>query len=157
MRFLIRFPLSDRCSPPCWERNWARRLPHARCRPSYGYTRLCWLWCGLMKSPCVRECLQEKSTAARSMSYWAYLYPGEPCTFASPSCGWFRDCCLSDPQNPLTHTLGYVLRGVIEGYLFSHSASLLTAATRTADALLEVIDDNGYLPGRLGSDWSASG
>src|SRR5579883_1558797 len=25
--------------------------------------------------------------------------------------GWFENCCLSDPGRPLTHTIGYVLRG----------------------------------------------
>ena len=30
--------------------------------------------------------------------------------------GWFADCCLNDPTRPLTHTIGYALRGVIEGY-----------------------------------------
>jgi hypothetical protein len=28
--------------------------------------------------------------------------------------GWFADCCLDDPIHPLTHTIGYALRGILE-------------------------------------------
>ena len=28
--------------------------------------------------------------------------------------GWFDKCCLTDPSTPLTHTLGYAIRGVVE-------------------------------------------
>ena len=63
--------------------------------------------------------------------------------------GWFASNCLSDPDRPLTHTIGYVLRGVIEGHLFSGRADLLAAAVRTADSLVDRIDGDGYLAGRL--------
>lgn len=67
--------------------------------------------------------------------------------------GWFKDCCLSDPALPLTHTIGYTLRGILEGYLFTKKPDLLTACCSTADGLLSAIDDNGFLPGRLDSQW----
>ena len=68
--------------------------------------------------------------------------------------GWFGKCCLTDPSQPLTHTLGYVLRGVIEAYRFTDDRTLLDASIRTADGLVQALDHNGYLPGRLRSDWS---
>jgi len=67
--------------------------------------------------------------------------------------GWFDDCCLSIPATPLTHTIGYVLRGVIEGYRLSGDKALLAAAMRTADALLGVIEADGRIPGRLDANW----
>jgi hypothetical protein len=67
--------------------------------------------------------------------------------------GWFADCCLSDPRRPLTHTLGYALRGVIEGYRFSGEASLLAAARRAADGLMAALRPDGWLPGRLDARW----
>lgn len=67
--------------------------------------------------------------------------------------GWFADCCLDDPVNPLTHTLGYVLRGVLEAHRLSGDPTLLEAARRTADALLAVQRADGYLAGRYSSDW----
>lgn len=63
--------------------------------------------------------------------------------------GWFASNCLTDADNPLTHTIGYVLRGVLEGYLLSGRADLLQAAIRTATGLMGAIGPGGYLPGRL--------
>lgn len=70
--------------------------------------------------------------------------------------GWFDRCCLEDPVSPLTHTLGYVLRGVIEAHRFTQDAELLLAARKTADGLLKALRSDGYLPGRLSSEWQAA-
>lgn len=67
--------------------------------------------------------------------------------------GWFASCCLNDPARPLTHTIGYALRGVLEGFRHSHRPQYLDAARRTATALLGVQREDGGLPGRLASDW----
>jgi uncharacterized protein YyaL (SSP411 family) len=67
--------------------------------------------------------------------------------------GWLANCCLTDPVRPLTHTLGYALRGIVEGYRFTRESTLLTAARRTADGLLGAIRPSGFLPGRLRADW----
>lgn len=68
--------------------------------------------------------------------------------------GWFGSCCLADPQRPLTHTLGYVLRGVVEGHRLSGDPALLDAARREADGLLSALDPaTGFLPGRIDSQW----
>jgi hypothetical protein len=70
--------------------------------------------------------------------------------------GWFRDCCLTEPEHPLTHTLGYVLRGVIEAYRFSRKQQFLDASVRTADALMGAMRPDGDLPGRLDEDWKGT-
>ena len=67
--------------------------------------------------------------------------------------GWFAQCCLTDPSRPLTHTLGYVLRGIIEAYRYSEDPALLAAARRCADGLLGALGEDGHLPGRLLDDW----
>jgi hypothetical protein len=67
--------------------------------------------------------------------------------------GWIADCCLNDPVRPLTHTLGYALRGVLEAWRFSGDHALLEAAQRTADGLLSTLGPEGFLPGRLHADW----
>ncbi len=67
--------------------------------------------------------------------------------------GWVADCCLSDPARPLTHTLGYWLRGVIGAYDASGDRRYLNAAQRMADALLTAQRPDGALAGRFGSDW----
>lgn len=70
--------------------------------------------------------------------------------------GWLEQCCLSDPEQPLTHTIGYALRGIVEAYRFSGDDRFLSAALRTADALLDVQSREDCLPGRLRADWSAA-
>ncbi len=69
--------------------------------------------------------------------------------------GWFDNCCLDDASKPLTHTIGYALRGVIEAYGFSGDADLLAASRRTADGLISALRDDGRIPGLLLPDWSA--
>jgi Squalene-hopene cyclase C-terminal domain len=70
--------------------------------------------------------------------------------------GWFANCCLSDPVNPLTHTLGYVLRGLIAGYEFSREEKILREACRAAEGALTALQPDGFLPGRLDSEWRAT-
>jgi len=67
--------------------------------------------------------------------------------------GWFSSCCLTTPDSPLTHTLGYVLRGVVEAFRWSQRADLLIAARRTADGLMTALEPSGRLPGRLDARW----
>jgi hypothetical protein len=70
--------------------------------------------------------------------------------------GWIESCCLSDPQRPLTHTLGYALRGILEAYRYSFDSIFLDAGRRTAEGLLGALTEEGSLPGRLDSDWQAA-
>ena len=70
--------------------------------------------------------------------------------------GWFDRCCLTNPSQPLTHTIGYVLRGMLEAYRFRREAHLLESCRRTADGLLSALDSQGFLPGRLQAEWHAA-
>ena len=70
--------------------------------------------------------------------------------------GWLANCCLSDATAPLTHTLGYALRGILEAYLFSREESFLSATIRSADGLKSALRADGFLPGLLAADWSAA-
>ena len=70
--------------------------------------------------------------------------------------GWFADCCLIQPDAPLTHTIGYVVRGILEGYRLSDDAEMLASARRALDALQPLIDDDGRLPGRLDASWRSA-
>jgi hypothetical protein len=70
--------------------------------------------------------------------------------------GWFDKCCLTDTSQPLTHTLGYALRGVLEAYRFTKDRALLQAGRRTADGLLSAVRSNGFLPGQLDRNWKGT-
>jgi hypothetical protein len=70
--------------------------------------------------------------------------------------GWLPKCCLDDPSRPLTHTIGYALRGVLEAHRYQPHADLLDAARRIADGLLRSTGPDGELPGRLLPGWKAA-
>jgi hypothetical protein len=70
--------------------------------------------------------------------------------------GWFEACCLNNPSKPLTHTLGYALRGVVEAYRFTQDDFFLHAARKTADGLISAMSDEGFLAGRLRSNWEGA-
>ena len=67
--------------------------------------------------------------------------------------GWFASNCLDDPALPLSHTIGYALRGVIEAHRHAPRAGLLDAAMRTGSGIAGAVTADGYLPGRLGPDF----
>jgi hypothetical protein len=67
--------------------------------------------------------------------------------------GWFENCGLNDSSAPLTHTIGYALRGILEGYRTTRNPSLLEAARCIGDGLLSAVQPNGFLPGRLDAWW----
>jgi hypothetical protein len=70
--------------------------------------------------------------------------------------GWFESCDLADPAIPLTHTIGYVLRGVIEAYRYLGDKELLSAARKTANGVLSAMRPDGFLPGCLDKEWRAA-
>ena len=70
--------------------------------------------------------------------------------------GWFELCCLDQPHAPLTHTIGYAFRGVIEAYRFSGDRDLLVAAQRTGDGVLGALRSDGFIPGRLDAEWNGT-
>jgi hypothetical protein len=67
--------------------------------------------------------------------------------------GWYAKCGLHDHDAPLTHTIGYALRGCLEVFRFGHEPELLDAATRAADGLLSTLGAEGWLAGRLDRNW----
>ncbi|MCX6835084.1 MAG: hypothetical protein NTW07_08125 [candidate division Zixibacteria bacterium] len=71
--------------------------------------------------------------------------------------GWLEKCCLENNAEPLTHTLGYALRGFLEAYASTGSSEFLIASQRTADGLLKAMrQSDGYISGRLDDNWRAA-
>ena len=67
--------------------------------------------------------------------------------------GWLELCCLGRPHEPLTHTLGYALRGVVEAWRFSGEEKYRAHALRMARGIAGVVETDGRLPGRLDEHW----
>ena len=67
--------------------------------------------------------------------------------------GWFEDNCLTDPSSPLTHTIGYALRGLVEAWRLSGDRGLYAAAMKTASALIGVTAPDGRIPACLDENW----
>ena len=70
--------------------------------------------------------------------------------------GWFDCCCLVNPDAPLTHTIGYALRGLTEIFLYTREADVLAAALRTAESLSARVGRDGFLSGRLDNSWQGA-
>ena len=67
--------------------------------------------------------------------------------------GWFANNCLGINEMPLTHTIGYTTRGILECGLATDNQKYIDAAIKTARSVLGALRPNGYLPGRLTSEW----
>jgi hypothetical protein len=104
-------------------------------------THVAW---GLLEAARVSGASSYRDAAIRNVS-WALR--------AQHPNGWFERCCLNDSSQPLTHTLGYALRGILEAYVHTQDRAFERAAARTADGLLSALRADGFLPGRIGSDW----
>lgn len=69
------------------------------------------------------------------------------------SSGWLPDCCVTDPSQPLLHTLAYAIRGLLEGGRMLDDSRLLSHAATAAAALADSIDATGRLAGRFAPNW----
>lgn len=67
--------------------------------------------------------------------------------------GWLPDCCLSDPRQPLLHTLAYAIRGLIEGGRILEDQRLIAAGASAAAALADQVQCDGWLSGRYSAGW----
>jgi hypothetical protein len=122
----------------CWRKN---STPFAAPGEKAYESHVAW---GLLEAARLEPGRGYAEAGMRNM-YWALSHQNDD--------GWFANCCLSDPMNPLTHTLGYALRGLIAGYEFSGDGKFLQEVCRTAEGALGALRPDGFLPGRLDSQW----
>jgi hypothetical protein len=131
--------LADSLDPDgCWRRH---PTPFAAPGEKTYETHVAW---GLFEAARATGEERYRDAAARNVR-WALTHQRDN--------GWFDQCCLADPAAPLTHTIGYVLRGVVEGYLHTSDPEMLAAARRTADGVLGALRPDGFLAGRLDQNW----
>lgn len=67
--------------------------------------------------------------------------------------GWIPDCCLTDSDRPLLHTLAYAVRGLLEGGRVLADERFVRCAARAAEPLAAAVRPDGSMPGRFDSAW----
>jgi hypothetical protein len=70
--------------------------------------------------------------------------------------GWLPDCCLSNVDEPLLHTLAYSMQGLLGIGRLTGRNDLIAGAQKLADAELRIMSAEGFLPGRQRQDFSAA-
>ena len=84
----------------------------------------------------------------------AALRNAEYCLSRQRPNGWLPDCCLTDPNAPLLHTLAYTMQGLIGIGKITGRHELITGARLLADAQIDIMHSDGFIPGRQYSDFS---
>lgn len=67
--------------------------------------------------------------------------------------GWLANNDLEDNDRPLTHTIAYATRGILEVGLLASRDDFTDTATRIARAVVQSQRRDGALPGRLDPAW----
>lgn len=67
--------------------------------------------------------------------------------------GWLENNDLQDNSRPLTHTIAYATRGILEVGLIAGNGGFVEAAARIARAVAQTQRSDGALPGRLDAEW----
>ena len=68
--------------------------------------------------------------------------------------GWIEECCLTDNEHPLLHTLAYAAEGWIGGGVILGDDRFVEAGRRTAEALMARQSQDGGLAGRFDASWN---
>ena len=69
--------------------------------------------------------------------------------------GFVHDAGFTPDEIPTTHTIAYVLEGLVEAGVLLGEERYIEAARRGADGMRRVYRARGFLPGRLGRGWSS--
>lgn len=71
--------------------------------------------------------------------------------------GWLANNDLEDNNRPLTHTIAYAIRGILEVGLCTGEPEFVSAAEKMARAVASSQRPDGALPGRLDRNWKGRG
>jgi hypothetical protein len=86
----------------------------------------------------------------------AALRNGEYCLSRQHQNGWLPDCCLTNVEEPLLHTLAYSMQGLLGIGRLTNRKDLVSGAQKLADAELRIMSAEGFLPGRQRQDFTAA-
>ena len=83
----------------------------------------------------------------------AAIRNAEYCLAHQTANGWFPDCCLSDKERPLLHTIAYTMQGLLDIGKLTTRRDFVEGARKTADAEIRIMGPDGFLPGRQDSQF----
>jgi hypothetical protein len=67
--------------------------------------------------------------------------------------GWFENAAFNIKEDPLSHTIAYTIRGILECGIYLNNKVYIDAARKSADALLQLQQKDGSLYGIYNSEW----
>jgi uncharacterized protein YyaL (SSP411 family) len=114
----------------CWTRGVHKGVPHVyNARVAWALTKLS-----------VLAPSDDAERVARANLDWAVSQQTEGC---------FENCAFVPGVAPFTHTIAYVIRGLLEAGLLLRESAYVEAATRGAEAVMRHLRSDGYLPGQI--------
>jgi uncharacterized protein YyaL (SSP411 family) len=67
--------------------------------------------------------------------------------------GWFQQAGFTATESPTTHTIGYVIEGLLQGAALLDEPRYVRSAARAGDRLLAIYQTHRRLAGRFAPDW----
>ena len=86
----------------------------------------------------------------------AALRNAEYCLSRQHPNGWLPDCCVLDARAPLLHTLAYAMQGLMGIARLTGREDLILGARRLADAQMQLMRPDGFIPGKQRADFSGA-
>lgn len=71
--------------------------------------------------------------------------------------GWFEQCAFKQGVPPFTHNIAYAIRGLLESGILLEEQKYIDAAVRGAEAVIEHVRTDGFIPGQIDTEGRAHG
>ena len=71
--------------------------------------------------------------------------------------GWFMESNFGSRGTPLTHTIAYTIRGLLESGVYLSNENYINAAIKTSTVFLDLQRENGSLFGKYDHKWKNTG
>ncbi|RUR72233.1 hypothetical protein ACF3DV_23800 [Chlorogloeopsis fritschii PCC 9212] len=121
-----------------WTRNTHFGIPHV-----YN-TRVAW---SLLRFNAFSPSLEGEKVALANLD-WA---------LSQQRNGWFEQCAFRREDIPFTHTIAYTIRGLLESGILLREQKYIDAAIKGAEAVIEHLRDDGFIPGQIDTEGRAHG
>ncbi len=71
--------------------------------------------------------------------------------------GWFANNCLTCPEAPLLHTIGYALQGILEVGILAGRDDFINSVQKGVNPLIARLSAKGFIYGRYYNNWEPAG